>query len=37
MVQLLSLGDNQFINEAKDIFVAVNTSQTGEITFEELL
>lgn len=36
MVELLSLADHKFITEAKNIFIAVNTSQSGEISFEEL-
>lgn len=36
MVELLSLSDNRFVADAKEMFVAVNSSQSGAITFEEL-
>ena len=36
MVELLSLADHQFVTDAKEIFIAVNRSKTGEITFDEL-
>lgn len=36
MLELLSLADHQFVTDAKNIFIAVNRSQTGEISFNEL-
>jgi hypothetical protein len=36
MIELLSRSDIDFIVQAKDSFVAINKSQTGEISFDEL-
>ena len=36
MIELLSRSDIDFIVQAKDSFIAINHSQTGEIIFDEL-
>ena len=35
LCELLSLADHEFVTEAKEQFIAINTSMSGEITFTE--
>ena len=35
LCELLSLADHEFVTEAKEQFIAINTGMSGEITFSE--